>query len=106
DELPTWLDDPDEAPFDCLCSGNAGRIDVTLELGRRSNESRWVARSRALADRLFARVPSPSDYRLPLGPDCRTPGFFDGLAGIGYMWLRQVESQLPCVLLWDRLATT
>jgi lantibiotic modifying enzyme len=103
DPLPAWPHEDVEAPHDHLCCGNASLVDMTLELGRLSGDASYVARSRALAARLSARVSSPADYRLPLGPSCQRPGLFDGLAGIGYMWLRQVEPQLPCVLLWDTL---
>jgi lantibiotic modifying enzyme len=103
DAQPAWTQGHLEAPFDHLCCGNAGLVDMTLELGRRLNDPAYVDRSRALAASLMARASAPAAYRVPIGRNCQRPGLFDGLAGIGYMWLRQVDPQLPCVLLWETL---
>src|SRR5262249_21013398 len=103
DPMPAWMRDDSEAQFDHQCCGTAGRIDIALELGRLRNESCWVERSRELAARLLGRAGAVDGYRLPIGPDCQRPGLFDGLAGIGYMWLRQVEPRLASVLVWATL---
>jgi lantibiotic modifying enzyme len=83
---------------DALGDGAAGRADAALELAQRSGDAAWAARARAHADALVARS---GGYRIPLAPGCQRPGLFDGLAGIGYALLRQVDPSLPCVLFWE-----
>lgn len=87
--------------FDHLCCGSAGHVDMLLELSRRVTDretsSLLAARSRALAASMLARVTAPNDYRLPITGYPRA-GLFDGLAGIGVMWLRQLDDSLPFVL--------
>lgn len=98
---PPALRSESEAALDLYCCGNAGLIDLGLELGQR-----WPALRQAMERRLLAlraRVTSSASYRLCLSPELPRPGLFDGLAGVGYMWLRQHDPRLPCALLWNTL---
>lgn len=97
---PALLDDS-EAELDLYCCGNAGLIDLGMELGQRWPTLRQPAERRLTA--LRARSTAGASYRLRLSPELQRPGLFDGLAGIGYMWLRQHDPRLPCVLLWNTL---
>jgi lantibiotic modifying enzyme len=92
------MPDGDEMELDHLCCGNAGLIDLDLELGR-GGAPALVCASRRRAATLLARGRSSEGYRLRLAAGCLRPGLFDGLAGIGFMWLRQYDPELPCVLL-------
>jgi type 2 lantibiotic biosynthesis protein LanM len=86
---------------DHLCCGSFGRFEILLHaariLGRR-------ALSVAAAEQAWDILCRSDAFRVPPCdvPEARNPGFFDGLAGIGYVLLRLVApDDLPCVLAWE-----
>lgn len=83
---------------DHLCCGISGRLDILLETGQRLQRPDLVALSRRGAAGLAAQSGFRLFPNLPSG--VLSMGFFQGLAGIGYGLLRQVQS-LPCILLWE-----
>jgi lantibiotic modifying enzyme len=94
----------EEMELDHLCCGSSGIIDLGLELGRSVVPS-LLSTSRRRAAGMLMRAASPEAYRLRLTADFQRPGLFDGLAGIGFMWLRLYDPRLPCLLLrnpWPR----
>jgi len=86
---------------DHVCCGNFGRFDILLhastvldrsDLAKGVSALAWKARRPARTFRMF-----PTDV-----PALAKPGFFDGLAGIGYVLLRLAAPQeLPCVLAFE-----
>jgi lantibiotic modifying enzyme len=87
---------------DHLCCGNLGRADFLLTVGRRLQKSELVDSARAIAGRSAERARERGHFALPSTPfEYRVfaPGFFQGLAGIGYQLLRTAApSKLPSVL--------
>lgn len=82
------------APVDHYCCGEFGRITF---LGEAKQET--AARSRA--GRLLADQRLSGHFRLFTDvPEAENPGFFQGLAGIGYGWLRLADkAEFPNVLM-------
>jgi lantibiotic modifying enzyme len=86
---------------DHVCCGNFGRFDILLhastvldrsDLAMGVSDLAWRARRPAGTFRTF-----PTDV-----PEVAKPGFFDGLAGIGYVLLRLgAPQELPCVLAFE-----
>ncbi len=90
-----------EAELDSLGCGNAGLIDIGLQLGERFPSVAAATQWRVA--RLQTRIASAADYRLRVERRCRRPGLFDGLAGVGYTWLRCHDPALPSLLLCGAL---
>lgn len=89
---------------DHVCCGNFGRIDILLEAGQRLVRPEWRALAQTTAAQVVARAHRFGGYHLsgavPRG--VFAPGFFQGMAGIGYSLLRLAyPGQLPAVLLWE-----
>lgn len=82
---------------DHLCCGTMGRVEFLFSAGRRLNRQDVEREARHAAARIVAEASegeSDSIYR-PLG-------FFNGLAGIGYEWLRlHRPDELPSVLVLE-----
>jgi lantibiotic modifying enzyme len=95
-----------ESPLDHLCCGNLGRADVALTVGLRTGTQPWVDRGVAMTRAVAARVLSQGRLGMrgrgfQLGAP--VPGFFQGLAGIGYQLLRASSPAiLPSVLAFER----
>jgi type 2 lantibiotic biosynthesis protein LanM len=90
---------------DHLCCGNMGRSEALLTVGTRFGETEVVASGLAIAGRLAESVCAQGGFGARTeGFEHRTfhPGFFRGLAGIGYQLLRTAApSRLPSVLAFE-----
>lgn len=86
---------------DFLCCGNFGRLEVQLVAARVLGDVAGEATVREVAGSLIARAARVGGYSLSMETtrNIFIPGFFLGIAGIGYQLLRLVEPDLPCVLL-------
>lgn len=88
--------------LDHLCCGNMGRSEALLTMGRRRQDANAVAAAAAVATRLAERVCAERRFGARTeGFEHRTfhPGFFRGLAGVGYQLLRTAApSRLPSIL--------
>ena len=92
---------PGSETVDEACCGSFGRFDILLHaakvLGRSDLAAvaagqAWETLCRSQAFRMF-----PTDV-----PEACSPGYFDGLAGIGYVLLRlAAPDALPSVLAWE-----
>jgi len=81
------------ADFDHLCCGNFCRAEFLFTAAQRLNRPElWRG-----------ALPALSAYRFPPAGASNAPGFFRGLAGVGYSLLRwsQPVAQLPSVLLLE-----
>ena len=78
-----------------------GAADGGLQLGR----TPWIEAARACALQVAARARADRRFSLPSSEfECRPyhPGFFRGLAGVGYQLLRMAApAQVPSVLGWQ-----
>jgi len=86
---------------DHLCCGNFGRFDILLHAARVLGREDLSAAASEQAYNVLER--SDTFRTVPCDvPVARSPGFFDGLAGIGYVLLRLGSAgNLPCVLAWE-----
>lgn len=80
------------------CCGNTGRADILLEAGRHLERPELIEASRGILAHCVFLAERNGGFTLDgLPRKLSQPAFFTGLAGIGYMLLRQIEP-LPCVL--------
>ena len=89
---------------DQVCSGTAGRLDFLAEASERGHGSHLLTVARKQAGWGIIRARHNSGFylhpHLPAG--VFLPGFYEGLAGIGYEFLRLAfPGKLPSVLLWS-----
>jgi type 2 lantibiotic biosynthesis protein LanM len=87
--------------LDTLCCGTLGSIEFLREAAEvlRRNDLRNLA-SRRLKT-VLAAASDRGDYRWKAGSRRFNVGFFRGLAGIGYTLLRDTDTSLPNVLIWE-----
>ncbi|OLE13934.1 MAG: hypothetical protein AUI36_39490 [Cyanobacteria bacterium 13_1_40CM_2_61_4] len=89
---------------DHVCCGNFGRIEFLSTAGIRVARPEWCEMARKFASRVLDARFEGGGYRLfqNLPRGISAPGFFQGMAGIGYSLLRLANSKSnPCVLTWD-----
>jgi type 2 lantibiotic biosynthesis protein LanM len=86
---------------DTLCCGTLGSIEFFCEAGSALGRSdlRELASRRLMA--VLETAASTGDFRWNTGKRRFNLGFFRGLAGVGYTVLRQVDSSLSNVLVWE-----
>lgn len=92
------------APFgglDNLCCGSLGRIDFLVQAGGVLGELELLHRARDLAGGLAEHVQCQGYHPVDSGgPPHRQPGLWQGLAGIGYTFLRLSQpTESPCILM-------
>lgn len=89
---------------DYVCCGNLGRADLLLEAGLRLNRAALGRRALSMASNIAARAEREGGFRLIHGLPANSykPGFFRGVAGIGYELLRIASPRhVPSILLWE-----
>jgi type 2 lantibiotic biosynthesis protein LanM len=87
---------------DHLCCGNLGRADVLLTVGRALEDAALVAEAGELAASVARQISSdgrPGMRGQGFEHGATTPGFFQGLSGIGYQLVRASwPDRVPSVL--------
>ena len=87
--------------LDTLCCGALGGIEFLCEAASAVGDSEL----RALASRrlvvMLDEAAATGDYRWNSGKRQFNLGLFRGLAGVGYSVLRQADTSLPNVLIWQ-----
>jgi lantibiotic modifying enzyme len=87
---------------DHLCCGNMGRAAVLLTIGRRVRNDDVVNAAEEIASAVLRRARERGHFGLPgsaYSYRVFSPGFFRGLAGIGFQLLQMAEPErLPSVL--------
>src|ERR1035441_9697849 len=91
-------------PFDTLCCGNLGNIELLNEAarcfaGQERPNLRDEASRRMMA--IITAADARGDYLWDVGDRRFNLGLFKGLAGVGYTLLRQLDRHLPNVLIWE-----
>ena len=91
-------------PVDTLCCGGLGNIELLREASRcLADEEGSTLREEAIR-RTMAMISTADqrgDYLWDVGSRRFNLGFFRGLAGVGYTFLRALEDDLPNVLIWE-----
>jgi type 2 lantibiotic biosynthesis protein LanM len=91
------------------CCGNMGRAELLLSAGQRLARPELEEAARANAWRVVSRAERTGGFVLhPMLPgQVYNPGFFQGMAGIGYQLLRMARPDLlPSVLLWESASSS
>ncbi len=89
---------------DHLCCGNLGRCEVMLVAAHKLSSPQWHSAAQELATQVANRASQTGKYELfaNLPTSVFSPCFFQGMAGIGYQFLRLAyPDSLPSVLLWN-----
>jgi lantibiotic modifying enzyme len=86
---------------DTLCCGALGNVEFFCEAADLLDrpDLRDMAAKQLAAVLQAAR--RHGDYRWNSGKERFNLGLFRGLAGVGYTLLRQVDSSLPNILIWE-----
>lgn len=88
-------------PVDHVCCGNSGRIDFLIEASLTLGDALILEEARHRAGAMVSRAARKGDFTLSeeSGGRMFRPGFFRGLAGVGYTLLRSLEpDSLPSVI--------
>ena len=101
-----WLQANEPGVSDHLCCGEFGKLDMLLEAGRRLGRPDWIDAAQRRASAVIDRADADRGGFHSLAGSTETmftPGFFNGLAGMGYQMLRlaDTDGHLPGVLLCD-----
>ena len=91
----------DLGPFDDVCCGNMGRVELLLTAAHVLENPRWLSAARALGQSVVNRAMHRRSYAVCPVDDVFSPGYYDGLAGLAYALLRIETPDLPSVLLWQ-----
>lgn len=89
---------------DHLCCGNLGRCEVMWVAAHKLSSPQWYNAAQELATKVVNRAEHLGKYELfaNLPTSVFSPCFFQGMAGIGYQFLRLAyPDKLPSVLLWE-----
>ena len=88
-------------PVDTLCCGTLGTVEFYCEAASAldRDDLRTLAASQLTA--VLQHAASSGDYRWNSGRRQFNLGLFRGLAGVGYTLLRQANTSLPNVLIWE-----
>ena len=91
-------------PLDQLCCGSAGRIDIVGEVAWQTSDLKLAQFAQDALRIVADRAAVACGYKLysTIPADVRSPGLFQGLAGIGYTLLRLARpNALPAILAFD-----
>jgi lantibiotic modifying enzyme len=87
--------------LDTLCCGALGGIEFLCEAASAGGDGDlYMLASRRLTA-IVDEAAAAGDYRWNTGKGRFNLGLFRGLAGVGYSLLRQAQSSLPNVLIWE-----
>lgn len=80
-----WMQTNPIGSADHVCCGELGKVEVLIEAGRRFGRPEWEDLARRRAAATIARAGADRGFHSMIGPaeSLFTPGFFNGLAGIG-----------------------
>lgn len=89
---------------DHVCCGNMGLADMLLYFALKTGEQSLVSESAELTAKVILAAEKRGHFNILLGSgdNFANPGFFQGIAGIGYSLLRQAfPDKFPCILIFE-----
>jgi len=89
------------SPSDQVCCGNVGSLELLSRASDVLGENQWRDAATARATETLARATDRGSYAVSAIDDKFSPGYYQGLSGIGYELLRLRWRDLPSVLLWE-----
>jgi type 2 lantibiotic biosynthesis protein LanM len=87
---------------DTLCCGAMGRVEVLVVAAKELGDPACLQEARMMAATILRRSQPPGSYALGWKKAPYLAGFHQGMAGIGYEFLRlAAPASLPSLLLWE-----
>ena len=87
---------------DTLCCGNMGRVETLIEAAALLGRAELAEEARCKAQAIIDRAKARGGFGWILGGDIENLGFFGGLAGLGYSFLRCIyPERIPCILMLE-----
>ena len=84
---------------DCLCHGNLGNTEILLEYAQICNDKNMLKFSSGIRNKIANNILDDKyDCARAYLYGFKMPGFMTGISGMGYSLLRDVDSDLPCIL--------
>ena len=98
--IPTVYENCEEVN-NCLCHGNMGNTEIVKEYCKVFDEEKMKQDSDLLRKNLIEKI--SKDRNLGIEPlyGFQSLGFMNGLAGIGYSVMRELDPELPCIMAVD-----
>lgn len=95
--------DAGPALVDHLCCGTTGRVEALIVGAAHLDRPDWHQAAERLASHVQQHRISTGMYQLfpNLPRPVFNPGFFRGVSGIGYQWIRMAHPQIPSAILWQ-----
>ncbi len=86
---------------DQMCCGAMGRVELLLKTAELRQAPAFHDSACMAVQKIIARARQDATYAITGIDDVFSPGFYQGLAGIGYELLRLNAPDLPSVVLWE-----
>jgi type 2 lantibiotic biosynthesis protein LanM len=88
--------------FDTVCCGAMGRVEVLLVAAKVLGDPVYLQEAQKMASTVLRRSQPPGNYSLGWKKAPFLASFHQGMAGIGYEYLRlAAPASLPSLLLWE-----
>lgn len=85
----------------CLCHGNMGNTEIMIEYCKVISDKKMQERSELLRKNLIEKISQDENLGIKPFYGFQSLGFMNGLAGIGYSIMRELDKVLPCVMAVD-----
>jgi len=87
---------------DTLCCGAMGRVEMFVEVAKELGDPAYLQEARKMGATILRRSQPPGSYALGWKKAPYLASFHQGMAGIGYEYLRlAAPASLPSLLLWE-----
>jgi type 2 lantibiotic biosynthesis protein LanM len=88
--------------LDTLCCGGMGRVEALVVAAKELGDPAYLQEARKMGSTILRRSQAPASYALGWKKAPFLASFHQGMAGIGYEYLRlAAPASLPSVLLWE-----
>lgn len=85
----------------CLCHGNMGNTEIITEYCKAISDKKMQENSELLRKNLIEKISQDENLGIEPFYGFQSLGFMNGLAGIGYSIMRELDNELPCVMAVD-----
>lgn len=85
----------------CLCHGNMGNSEIVQEYCKVFPDQEMKAASELTRRNLIEKISQDENLGIKPFYGFQSLGFMNGLAGIGYSIMRELDKELPCIMALD-----
>lgn len=85
----------------CLCHGNMGNAEIVKEYCKVFHDKKNKENSELLRKNLIEKISQDRDLGIKPLYGFQSLGLMNGLAGIGYSIMRELDNELPCIMAVD-----